>query len=138
MPAGMTAIRNALVERIGQLPDFTAYPFIPDTVNAPGAFVEPDRPFVDYIQVFQTGELEWKFMVTVLVNRLDEPSAQDELDSYLDPLGPFVTKLQSMDEEDTLRDLVSYVNVTAATRYGAYTIGGTTYLGAQMLVCVRG
>lgn len=137
MPSGMSAIRHALVERIGTLPDFTGYPFIPDSINAPAGFVEPDRPFVDYQQTFQSGQIQWKFLLTVMVNRLDEPSAQDELDDYLDPMGPFVTTLQSMDYEDTLSELVSYVNVMAATRYGAYTIGGTTYLGAQLLITVH-
>lgn len=141
MPAGMSAIRKALVARmnnLANLPDFTAYPQVPDSVVAPAGFIEPDRPFVDYQKVFQSGQIEWKFELTLLVNRYDEESSQELLDSYLDPLGPFVTALQNMDAEDELAELVSYVTVTGGTRYGAYTIGGTTYLGAQLLLCVSG
>lgn len=138
MSAGMSEIREALAARLGTYPDFTAYEYVPDGIYAPAAFIEPDRPFVDYQKAFQTGQICWTFLVTVLVNRMDEPSAQKELDKYLDPMGGFVSLLQSTEEEDALSELVSFVNVLKGNRYGAYSIGGTTYLGAQLLVEVMG
>lgn len=134
MTTGMTEIREALVARLGVIPDFDARPYIPDSINVPGCFVEPDRPFVDYAIVFQTGQLKWNFQLTVLASRLDEPSAQNALDDLMHPFGPLVGALQSMEIEDDLSELISYVNVLQATRYGAYEIGGTTYLGAQLSI----
>lgn len=133
----MRALRAALLERVGQLPDLTTYPFVPDGVNAPAVWVEPNRPFVDYQQVFAGGVTEWQFVLTIVVNRIDEESAQDELDDYLDPFGPFVELLQDRSIRDALYDGAHYVEVMSATRYGTYQIGGTAYLGAQIMITVR-
>ena len=132
MAAGMSDIRKALADRLNTFGDFQAYEYIPDAVNAPGGFIEPDRPFVNYQHVFQSGQVKWNFVLTILVNRSEERDAQKELDEYLDPEGAFVTLLQSDEDGDELDDICSYVTVTAGTRYGAYAMGGTTYLGAQL------
>lgn len=133
----MGAIRRALIDRLGQIPDVTPYRFVPDAINAPAVWVQPAQPFVDYQKAFQGIGTEWQFLITVLVNRLDEESAQDELDGYLDPDGVLVETLQRRDSDDSLANLVDYVEVISAQRYGAYRVGGTTYLGAEILIVVR-
>lgn len=133
----MSAIRRALMDRLGQIPEVTTYRFVPDAINAPAMWVQPAQPFVDYQQAFQGIGTEWRFLVTILVNRLDEESAQDELDGYLDPDGVLVETLQRRDTGDSLAGLVDYVEVLSAQRYGAYRVGGTTYLGAEVLIVVR-
>lgn len=137
MAAGMNAIRRALLTRVGTIQDVTTYPFVPDSINAPAMFVQPGQPFVDYQKAFRGGGTEWKFFITILVNRIDEESAQDDLDDYLDPDGVLVDILQSRDVDDALFQLVDYVEVMSAQRYGAYRIGNTTYLGAEMVIVVR-
>jgi hypothetical protein len=134
--AGMGAVRHALVERLGTLPDFTGYHFVPDAVNVPCAFVEPDRPFVDYQQAFQGAGTQWRFVITILVNRMDEEAAQYELDGYLDPDGDFVAVLQELGIDDSLSQVANFVEVLSASRYGGYKVGGTDYLGAQLSVLV--
>lgn len=138
MPAGLKAIRHALADRLNTLPGVTATPYLSDAINAPHIWVEPDRPFVDYEKVWETRQVAYKFLLTILVNRFDEASSQDELDDYLDVDGELVTLLHNPDGliEDDLSAITSYVTIQKATRYGAYSVGGTTYLGAQLMVDV--
>lgn len=137
MAAGMGAIRRAMVARLGTIQDVTAYHFVPDAINAPAMFVQPGQPFVDYQKVFNGLGTEWKLFITILVNRIDEESAQGDLDRYLDPDGVLVDILQRRDIDDDLAELIDYVEVLSAQRYGAYRIGNTTYLGAEMVIVVR-
>lgn len=129
----VTALRAAIVERLGNIDDFTIYPRITDQANVPCAWVVPDRPLVDYQQVFRGAVGQWNFLIEIITNRIDIESAQDFLDEYIDPDGPFVTRLQDDTVQDALTELTSNsVQVLAASRYGSYRVGGTTYLGIQL------
>lgn len=122
---------------MGTIQDVTTYAFVPDAIIAPAMFVQPAQPFVDYQKSFRGLGTEWKFFITILVNRIDEESAQDDLDNYLSPDGVLVDILQRTDIDDDLAELIDYVEVMSAQRYGAYRIGNTTYLGAEMVIVVR-
>jgi len=131
-------LRFALAERIGTVADMTVYPLIPDSPNVPCAWIEPGRPFVDYQDVFRGRSGLWHFDVTIITNRIDVESAQEALDEYLDPDGPFVAGLQADDITDALSALTNnYVQVLTASRYGSYRVGGTNYLGVQINVCLH-
>lgn len=132
--ANIGAIRRALVARIGPIPDTTAYAFVPDGVNVPCFFVGPDRPFIDYTQVFQMGRSELHFVLTYLTNRIDEESAQDQIDEFIDPAGQVISNLLDTTVDDTLSQLISYVELSTVTaaRYGSQRVGGTSYFGVQV------
>jgi len=133
----MGDIRRGLAERIAGLPDFEGYPFMPDAINVPCAWVEPDSPFVNYQVVFAGGATEWRFLITILSNRQDEESGQEILDEYLSPDGLIVGALQARGVGDLLDETAQYVNVISASRYGSYKVGGTHYFGVQLSVEVR-
>lgn len=141
----MQEIRKALAARISPAlgKDWSVYAFVPDAINAPAAYIDADRPFIDYQQAFRDGQACWKFALTFLVNRIDEASAQDELGVVLDPFGALVTGLQdSVDAageaiNDALTDIAAYAEVLSATRYGMYRIGHTSYYGVQIMIEVR-
>lgn len=138
----MRELRQAVVDRLAAVAtdrDITYYPFEPDEVDAPAICVLPDDPFVDYHQAMGgSGSAEWRFVLTLFANRVDEDSAQELLDAWVDPRGVFVTALQSDDHTDQLSALSrNYVTVMAGVRYGGFTQGHTRYLVAQMKVSIR-
>jgi hypothetical protein len=140
--ATMQEVREALAKRIEPLldTDWTVYAFVPDAINAPAIYIDPDRPFINYQESFRSGQACWKFALTVLVNRIDDESAQGEISPMIDPEGPLVTGLQNQDraiESDALDELAAYVEVLEATRYGAYRIGRVSYYGIQIMIEVR-
>lgn len=136
--ASMGVVRRALATRIGVVAkDFHVYPFVPDAVIVPCLYIDPDRPFIDYQQAFRDGQACWKFALTILVNRIDDESAQEALDDLVDPFGPIVTRLQDANVEDDLSEVAAYVEVLTGTRYGSYRVGATSYFGTQIMIEVR-
>lgn len=146
--ASMQEVREALKVRIDLLmaqigKDWTVYSFVPDAINAPAVYIDPDRPFIDYQQAFREGQACWRFCLTPLVNRIDDESAQSALGLVMDPQGPLVQGLQGYDvdggelEPDALTEIAAYVEVISATRYGAYRIGRSSYYGLQIMIEVR-
>jgi hypothetical protein len=137
----MREIRQAIITRlsaVSPISDITYYWFEPDELDAPAIVVLPDDPFVDYRQTFQHGLTEWNFVLTLFANRMDEESAQELLDEWTDPRGPFVLGLHSDDIDDALWALAPYgVEVMSGVRYGGFVQGNTRYLVAQLRVCVK-
>lgn len=138
----MRALRQAIIDRLAVVAtdrDITYYPFEPDEVDAPAICVLPDEPFVDYHQAQgKSGSAEWRFVLTLFANRVDEDAAQELLDAWVDPKGVFVTGLQSDEYADNLAALSrNYVTVMSGGRYGGYSQGHTSYLVAQMRVSIR-
>lgn len=140
--ARMGPIRRALKARMATVapPDMKIYAFIPDAVVVPCVWIEPDRKFRNYQIVYGGGSNEFQMILTVVVNRLEEESAQDALDDLLDDEDPnsFVNALHGLrgDPNDELTALVSYVNVDYGDSYGTYKVGDTYYFGAQLHITV--
>ncbi|MCW2902594.1 MAG: hypothetical protein JWO67_4859 [Streptosporangiaceae bacterium] len=139
--ATLQQLQNAIFERIGEpLPDLTGYAHLPDLVEVPAYYVEPDRQFLDYEVAFQSGMGEYKLLITVLVDKIDEEKAQQDLEPYLDPFGPFITALRAQHVGDTLDNLTNgFVEVTHADGYGYCwdKQHQTVYYGAQIHITVR-
>jgi hypothetical protein len=138
----MRELRQAICDRLATVAtdrDITYYPFEPDEVDAPAICVLPDDPFVDYHQAQgHSQSAEWRFVLTLFVNRVDEDSAQQLLDEWVDPAGVFVTALQSDDYYDRLFELShNYVTAVSGGRYGGFVQGNTSYLVAQMRVSIK-
>lgn len=136
--ASMSAIRKAIITRLGTIEELTPYWFEPDEINAPAYFIMPDSPFIDYQQAYSSGYAEWRFVVTIVVDRIDEELSQGILDMYVDPEGPVVATLRKTGLTDALATLTNdFVDVTTATNYGEYTRGRTKFLIAQIKLVVR-
>lgn len=133
--ATMGDIRYALCERIGGLPDFEAYPFVPENISGPCAYIEPDRYFANYQTAFHGSVCDWRFLVVVLVSSTESEASQALLDQYLNPRGSLVSALQSEDIKDSLQVLSNNtVRVLTGGRYRYYQIGNGRYIGAQLSV----
>lgn len=129
------AIRQAVVDRLGNIDDLTAYPKIPDSANVPCYWVAPDKTknYADYQQSFAPGFTQYNFVLEIVTNRQDIESAQDILDDYVSADGPFFERLSTPDVGDALSDLVgNNIEVMTSSRLGNYKIGGAVYLGFQM------
>ena len=132
--ARMGDIQRGLVARLSRIPDVEAYPFVPDAINAPCVIVRPNRRFADY-QVVMGGNTKatWRFLLLILVNRIDEESAQEELDHYIDPDGPVVAAIHA-ELDDALDDLTDFSLVVSGEGYGDVRVGGTDYFGAELSI----
>jgi hypothetical protein len=89
--ASITDLRAGLATRLGTIPGLRTTTETPDTISPPIAIINVAN--VNYDRAFQRGLDEYNFVVTVIVGRVGERSAQRLLDSYVSPVAPSSVKL---------------------------------------------
>jgi len=107
--------------------------FVPDDPKPPVAVVMP--PTITYDKAFGRGLDEYEFIVTVIVGRQSERSAQRLLDSLCAPTGSGSIKT-AMESDRTLAGNIQDLRVTEMRRITSIIINETTYLSAEFTVQV--
>jgi hypothetical protein len=90
---------------------------------------------VNYDRTFQRGLDEYNFVITVIVGRVGERSAQRLLDSYVSTTGTSSVKA-AIELDRTLGGKCDSLRVTDMRNYGSLVIGEITYLAAEFNVVV--
>lgn len=140
-------IRRALKVRLDNalgvagMADVQGYAFTPDSVSSPPAyFIQVDRHGANLEIVNADESTEYTLLITVVTNRHDEELAQDALDTYFDPAGPFVAPLRavhgSIGDDLDLLEGYSFVRVMRRQNPGQYAMGDITYYGEQLAIKV--
>ena len=131
--ASITELRDALAANLATIPGLRTSATIPDNPNPPIAIVQLAR--VQYHQDFQRGMTEYNFAVQVVVGRVDERSAQRNLDAYCSSTGEASISL-AVELDRTLGGKAFDSIVTEMTSYGSMLISEVTYLAAEFNVRV--
>lgn len=134
--ASIAQIRAGLATNIGTIPGLrtNSTGTIPDNVNPPYAIISPNS--VDYHKAFNNALSTYNFTVTVVVGRVDERTAQRNLDAYCSPTGTSSIRV-AVESDKTLGGIVYDTIVTGMRNYGSVTIGENTYLAAEFDVAVQ-
>jgi hypothetical protein len=91
---------------------------------------------VEYDGALRGGLTTYSFMVTVIVGRISERTAQRTLDAYISPgTGSIKTAIES---ERSLGGSAFDCRVEGMSNVGSVTIGDITYLAADFTVTVYG
>jgi hypothetical protein len=131
--ASITDLRAGLATRLGTISGLRTTTETPDTISPPIAIVNVAN--VNYDRTFQRGLDEYNFVVTVIVGRVGERSAQRLLDSYVSTTGSSSVKL-AIELDRTLGGKCDSLRVTDMRNYGSLVIGEITYLAAEFNVVV--
>jgi hypothetical protein len=131
--ASITDLRAGLATRLGTISGLRTTTETPDTISPPVAIVNVAN--VNYDRTFQRGLDEYNFVVTVIVGRVGERSAQRLLDSYVSTTGSSSVKL-AIELDRTLGGKCDSLRVTDMRNYGSLVIGEITYLAAEFNVVV--
>jgi hypothetical protein len=131
--ASITDLRAGLATRLGTISGLRTTSETPDTISPPIAIINVAN--VNYDRAFQRGLDEYNFVVTVIVGRVGERSAQRLLDSYVSPVAPSSVKL-AIELDRTLGGKCDSLRVTDMRNYGSLVIGEITYLAAEFNVVV--
>jgi hypothetical protein len=131
--ASITDLRAGLATRLGTISGLRTTTETPDTISPPIAIINVAN--VNYDRAFQRGLDEYNFVVTVIVGRVGERSAQRLLDSYVSPVAPSSVKL-AIELDRTLGGKCDSLRVTDMRNYGSLVIGEITYLAAEFNVVV--
>jgi hypothetical protein len=131
--ASITDLRAGLATRLGTISGLRTTTETPDTISPPIAIINVQN--VNYDRTFMRGLDEYNFVITVIVGRVGERSAQRLLDSYVSPVAPSSVKL-AIELDRTLGGKCDTLRVTDMRNYGSLVIGEITYLAAEFNVVV--
>jgi hypothetical protein len=127
-------IRKGLGDNLGTIRGLRVAETIPDQVNPPVAVISLQT--VEYDGALRGGLTTYSFMVTVIVGRISERTAQRTLDAYISPgTGSIKTAIES---ERSLGGSAFDCRVEGMSNVGSVTIGDITYLAADFTVTVYG
>lgn len=127
----LSVIRDRLKANLATIPGLRASDTIPDQISPPMAVVGGAR--IEYDTTMARGADRYEIPVRVYASRASERAGQDKLDGFISKTSPTSIKA-AIESDPTLAGEAHSVRVRELTGYGAYTIGGVDYLGAEWLV----
>ena len=125
-------LRQGLVDNLQTIPDLRVYATLPDLVNPPACLIALDK--ITYNRQMRSGMSEYMFKVTVVLGRVSERVAQQNLDLLVAPSGDSVKA--AIESDRTLGGKAFDVFVPELSAYGAVSINGIDYLSAEFSVQV--
>lgn len=129
--ASISTLRTKLATNLATITGLRTTSTMPDNPNPPIAIVIPRS--VSYDEAFRKGLQIYQFNVMVIVGRVDERSAQNNLDAFCSSTGSSSIKL-AIESDKTLGGNAFDVRVTEMTNYGEITVGEVVYLSAEFQV----
>jgi len=132
--ASITSIRSGIATNLATVSGLRTGATIPDNVNPPYAIVSPTS--VDYHRAFNNALSTYNFTVTLVVGRVSERTAQNNLDAYCSPTGSKSIRV-AIESDKTLGGVVYDTIVTGMRNYGSVVIGENTYLAAEFDLTVQ-
>lgn len=125
-------LRKGLAKNLLTVKGLRVVATLPDVVNPPMAMVGLSK--VAYNRQNNASMSEYTFMVTVIVGRVVERVAQQNLDVYVAPgAGSIKAAIES---DKTLGGYAYDVFVPELSAYGAVSVNGIDYLSAEFSVQV--
>ena len=131
--ASIAELRQAIATNLGTISGLRTSEFIPDNPNPPIAIVQFDRS--TYHLDMANGMTEYMFVVQVIVGRVDERTAQRNLDAYCSSTGAN-SVLLAVESNRTLGGKAFDCIVTELSSYGPVSINDNIYLGAEFQIRV--
>lgn len=126
--ASVTDLRTGLATNLATISGLRTSPTLPDNPNPPIALITPVS--ISFDDVFKRGMQTYTFVVSVIVGRADERTAQNKLDAYVSSTGSSSIKL-AVESDKTLGGKAFDTRLTEMRNYGQITIGDVIYLSAE-------
>jgi len=129
--ASISSLRSGLATRLATISGLRTSATLPDNPNPPVALISPTS--IQFDQAFRKGMQTYSFTVMVIVGRVDERTAQNNLDAYCSSTGTSSIKL-AIEGDKTLNGVAFDTRVTEMRNYGQVSIGEIIYLTAEFTV----
>jgi len=133
MTVSVSAIRNRMAINLATIPGLRTSDYVPDDPKPPIAVIMP--PTIRFDTAMGRGLDEYEFIVTVIVGKQSERSAQRLLDSFCAPKGSGSIKT-AIESDRFLAGNCQDLRVTEMRRISSILIDQITYLAAEFTVQV--
>lgn len=131
--ASVSELRTGIATNLATITGLRTSAFMPDNPNPPIAVVMPSS--ISYDDVFKRGMQTYLFNVLVIVGRVDERTAQSNLDGFVSSTGASSIKL-AIESDKTLGGKAFDTRVTEMRNYGQLSIQDILYLTGEFTVLV--
>jgi len=131
--ASITTLRERLAVNLATISGLRTSAEMPDNPNPPIAIIRPST--VQYDQSFHRGLTKYEFIIIVIVGRVDERTAQRNLDAYCSSTGASSVKL-AVESDKTLNGSAYDTRVSEMRNYTPIQLNESTYLAAEFAVDV--
>jgi len=127
--ASVSAIRSGIAANLATISGLRVSATMLDAPRPPVAMVFPDT--IDFDLNANRGADTFTFVVSVLVGRADDRTAQNRADAFV--VGPNSVKA-AIEKDRTLGGVADTCRVTSMRNYSQVSIGETLYLGVDFEV----
>jgi hypothetical protein len=127
--ATVSGIRQGIADNLASISSLRVSATMLDAPRPPVAMVYPDA--IDFDLNANRGADTYTFIVSVLVGRADDRTAQNRLDGFV--VGPNSVKA-AIESDRTLGGNADTCRVTGMRNYQQVSIGETVYLGVEFEV----
>ena len=131
--ASVSELRTGIATNLATITGLRTSAFMPDNPNPPIAVVMPSS--ISYDDVFKRGMQTYIFNVLVIVGRVDERTAQSNLDGFVSSTGSSSVK-RAIEVDKTLGGKAFDTRVTEMRNYGQLSIQDILYLTGEFTVLV--
>jgi len=125
-------LRRGLADNLQTIKGLRVVETLPDVINPPMAMLGLDK--IIYNRQNNASMSEYTFKVTVVVGRVVERVAQNNLDLYVSPGAGSIK--QAIESDKTLGGFAYDVFISELSAYGAIQVNGIDYLSAEFSVQV--
>ena len=134
MAATVSEAADAIKTALRAVPALRVYDYVPDTVNTPMAMVNLED--ATYHRAFGGGDVNYRFLVTVLIGRTSERQAQSRLDDFMSYSGAQSIR-QAVENDSAWKKCVQTLVVERGGNLQPITINDVTYLSVDFTVLVH-
>jgi hypothetical protein len=127
----VSELRTGIATNLATIAGLRTSATVPDQLNPPIAVVAPASISYDLAFARKGGD-EYEFVITVIVGRVDERSAQNRLDAYCSGSGAVSIKT-AVESDKTLGGKAFDCRVTNLRGYTEVTLGDANYLAAEFI-----
>lgn len=132
--ATVSELRTGLATNLATIEGLRTTATVPDQINPPLAVVIPNT--ITYDTAFaRSGGDEYEFIVTLIVGRVDERTAQNRLDGFCSGSGALSVKA-AIERDKTLGGKAFDCRVITLRNYNQIAVGDSMYLSAEFVVQV--
>lgn len=131
--ASVSELRTGIATNLATITGLRTSAFMPDNPNPPIAVVMPSS--ISYDDTFNRGMQTYVFNVLVIVGRVDERTAQSNLDAFVSGTGSSSVK-RAIEVDKTLGGKAFDTRVTEMRNYGQLSIQDILYLTGEFTVLV--
>ena len=132
--ATVSELRTGLANNLATIQGLRTSPTIPDQINPPLAVIIPNTITFDTAFARSGGD-EYEFIVTLIVGRVDERTAQNRLDAYCSGSGASSVKA-AVESDKTLGGKAFDCRCVSLRNYNQISVGDSMYLSAEFVVQV--